>query len=377
VIERPAFTVGIEEEYLIVDPDTRDLVGNPGGSFMAECAELLGPRVSPELLKAQVEVVTSPAKDIGGAGEELRSLRSAVCDIAERHGFRVIAASTHPFAQWAAQEITDKERYLMLAQDLQGVVRRLMICGMHVHVGIEDPDLRLDLMNQVVYFLPHLLAMSTSSPFWDGGDTGLKSYRMAVFYSMPRTGLPEPFSSWAEYQRHVAVLRDGGVIEDASRLWWDIRPSARYPTIEMRISDVCTRIDDGLTIAAVFQSLLGMLFRRRQENQRWRTYATMLIRENVWRAQRYGVEATLMDFGRGVLVPYPDLVDEIVELVRVDAEELGCLDHVLRAPLIAAQGTSADRQLAAFRAVVDTGGSVQEGLIAVVDELIMDTKTGL
>jgi carboxylate-amine ligase len=200
---------------------------------------------------------------------------------------------------------------------------------------------------------------------------------MAVFYSMPRTGLPEAFSSWAEYERHVGVLRDAGVIEDASRLWWDIRPSARYPTIEMRISDVCTRLDDGLTVAAIFQSLLGMLFRRRQENQRWRTYATMLIRENVWRAQRYGVEAELMDFGRGVLVPYADLVDEIVELVRAEAEEMGCLDHVLRAPGIAAKGTSADRQLTAYRAVVDAGGSVQEGLVAVVDELIVDTKVGL
>jgi carboxylate-amine ligase len=265
----------------------------------------------------------------------------------------------------------------MLARDLQVVVRRLVICGMHVHVGIEDPELRLDLMNQVTYFLPHLLAMSTSSPFWHGMETGLKSYRMSVFYSLPRTGLPPQFSSWAEYERHVAVLVDAGLIEDATKLWWDVRPSARYPTIEMRVSDVCTRIDDAATVAALFQSLLAMLFRRRLENQRWRTYADMLVAENTWRAQRYGVEGSLMDFGRGELVPYRDLVEEILGLVREDSIELGCLETAERARQIVAEGTSADRQLATYRSAVAAGEPTNEALQDVVDELIKDTRTGL
>ena len=377
MIQRPAFTIGVEEEYLLVDPDTRDLVGDPGAAFMEECRRVLGAHVTPEFLKAQVEVVTQVSPDLATLQAHLVDLRGSVCAIAERHGLAVIASSTHPFAQWTDQQVTEADRYLMLAQDLQGVVRQLVICGMHVHVGIEDPDLRLDLMNQAAYFLPHLLALSGSSPFWHGTDTGLKSYRMAVFYSMPRTGLPEQFSSWAEYQRHVDVLVAAGVIGDASKLWWDVRPSAKYPTIEMRISDVCTRVEDGLAIAALFQSLLSMLFRRRLENQRWRTYANMLVSENVWRAQRYGVEAELMDFGKGVLVPYSDLLDEIIELVQTDAEALGCLDHVLHTRVIAKEGTSADRQRSTYQDSIAAGKTSEDALKAVVDELIEDTKRGL
>jgi glutamate---cysteine ligase / carboxylate-amine ligase len=375
--DRPAFTVGVEEEYLLVDPETRDLVGDPGDGFMEECRRVLGPQVSPEFLKAQVEIGSKVSPDVAALRSDLRRLRGAICEIADRHGMALIASSTHPFADWTDQEVTEADRYLMLAHDLQAVVRRLVICGMHVHVGVEDPETRIDLMNQVIYFLPHLLALSTSSPFWHGSETGLKSYRTTVFRSMPRTGLPEQFSSWAEYQRHVAVLQGAGVIEDATKLWWDVRPSAKYPTIEMRISDICTRVDDGLTVAALFQSLLSMLFRRRSENQRWRSYADMLISENIWRAQRYGVEGDLMDFGKGVLVPYSDLVDELVDLVRVDAEELGCSAEVEHAVAIVAEGTSADRQLSTYREAVNAGTSTREALVAVVDGLIEDTKVGL
>jgi carboxylate-amine ligase len=225
--------------------------------------------------------------------------------------------------------------------------------------------------------LPHLLALSTSSPFWHGLETGLKSYRLSVFHALPRTGLPEQFSSWAEYERHVAVLVDAGIIEDATKLWWDVRPSAKYPTIEMRISDVCTRIEDALTVAAIFQSLIAMLFRRRLENQRWRGYAGMLISENRWRAQRYGVEGSLMDYGKGRLVPYAELVDEIIALVREDAVELGCLDAVERARDIVTGGTSADRQLSTYRSAIAAGRAADDALRDVVDELIEDTRTGL
>ena len=376
-VSRPPFTIGIEEEYLLVDPETRDLLRDPPEAVLAECREILGHQVSPEFLRAQIEVGTAVSPDIASAGADLRRLRSALCEVADRNGIALIAASTHPFADWAEQQVTEAERYLMLARDLQVVVRRLVICGMHVHIGIDDPELRIDLMNQVTYFLPHLLALSTSSPFWHGLETGLKCYRLSVFHAMPRTGLPEQFSSFAEYERHVAVLVDAGIIEDATKLWWDIRPSAKYPTVEMRISDVCTRIEDGLTIAALFQALLAMLYRRRLGNQRWRSYAGMLITENRWRAQRYGAEGSLMDYGKGRLVPFVDLVEEIVALVREDAEELGCVDAVERARVIAANGTSADRQLATYRAAVDAGRSADEALRDVVDELIEDTRTGL
>ncbi|MFH1105053.1 MAG: carboxylate-amine ligase [Actinomycetota bacterium] len=376
-VERPAFTIGIEEEYLLVDPETRDLMRDPGEPVMEECRAILGSQVSPEFLKAQVEVGTRVSKTVGEARDDLRRLRSALFEVVDRHGLALIAASTHPFADWADQQVTERDRYLMLAKDLQVVVRRLVICGMHVHVGIEDPEVRIDLMNQVSYFLPHLLALSTSSPFWHGMETGLKSYRMSVFRSLPRTGVPEHFTSWAEYQRHVDVLVKPGLIEDASKLWWDVRPSARYPTLEMRISDICTRLEDGITIAALYQSILAMLFRRRLHNQRWRTYANMLVAENVWRAQRYGAEGSLMDFGRGELVPYRELLDELIELVAEDARELGCLDEVERARQIVADGTSADRQLGTYREAKAAGAGDRTALIAVVDELIADTRAGV
>ncbi len=377
VVERPAFTIGIEEEYLLVDTESRDLLRDPPDRLMRECEEVLGPQVGHEFLRAQVEVGTKVANTVAEARQDLVALRSGLRDVAESNGIAFIAASTHPFADWADQQITDKARYQMLADDLQTVARRLVICGMHVHVGIEDPELRLDLMNQVTYMLPHLLALSTSSPFWHGVETGLKSYRMSVFYSLPRTGPPEHFSSWGEYQRHVDALVNAGLIEDATRLWWDIRPSARYPTIEMRITDISTRVDDGITIAALFLSLLGMLFRRRLENQRWRSYANMLVAENTWRAQRYGVDGTLADFGKGTLVSVADLIAELIELVRPDAEEFGCVAEVERAMVLVREGTSADRQIAAYRRAIEAGASEDEALRVVVDHLIEDSLVGL
>lgn len=376
-VPRPAFTVGIEEEYLLVDPETRDLVHDAGRSILAECREVLGERVAHEFLQAQIEVATGVCADVPEAREELKELRRTVIGIAESHGMRLIAASTHPFADWGVQRVTDQDRYIGLARDMQAVVRRLVICGMHVHVGIDDPDLRIDLMNQVSYFLPHLLALTTSSPFWRGMETGLKSYRMSVFYSMPRTGLPEEFSSWGEYERHVRVLVDAGLIEDASKLWWDVRPSARFPTLEMRIADICTRIEDGIAIASLYQALLGTLFHRRMENQKWRTYADMLVSENVWRAQRYGVTGSLVDFGIGELVPVPDLVEELIELVLAAAHELRCVHEVEHLRHIALEGTSADRQLAAYRKAIDAGAEHEEALRAVVDLLVADTRSGL
>ena len=375
LIAPPAFTVGIEEEYLLVDRHTRNLVNDPGPELWAAAKEALGHRAMPEFLRAQLEVATGVHKTVESAGEELRSMRGTLNEVLVPLDAAIIASSTHPFALWWEQHPTDRDRYKVMAEDLGMVARRMVICGMHVHAGIEDADLRIDLMNQVRYFLPHLLALSTSSPFWGSRLTGLKSYRISTFRAMPRTGLPEEFASWSEYQRHVDVLVRAGIIEDSSKIWWDVRPSARFPTLEMRITDVCTRVEDTLTVAAVYLSILHMLYRLRRNNQRWRQYAPMLISENIWRAQRYGVEGSLMDYGKGVLVPFQDLVEEMIEMIRPDAEELGCVDAVEHVRSIVEVGTSADRQVKTYEAAMAGGANNEEALRAVVDYLVEDTQS--
>jgi len=307
------------------------------------------------------------------ARAELALLRGTVGRIAGEFGLAPLAASTHPFAQWSAQQHTDKERYNVIARDLQQVGRRLVICGMHVHVGVEDDDLRIDLLSQAAYFLPHLLALSTSSPFWQGAQTGLKSYRLSVFDELPRTGVPHQFASWSEYERAIELLVNAGLIEDATKIWWDLRPSARFPTLEMRITDVCPLIEDGIAIAALYRCILRLLYRLRRQNQRWRHYPPFLIRENRWRAQRYGVEQGLVDFGKGALVPFPVLLEELFELIAEDAAYFGCIAEIAHARTIVERGTSADRQLARFETVKALGGTDQAALVAVVDEIIEET----
>jgi len=373
----PDFTIGIEEEYLLVDRASRDLASDPPAAMLSECQALLQGQVSPEFLRAQIEVGTTVCENLGQARSQLAHLRRSVADVAARHGLAPIAAATHPFAEWSQQKTTDRERYVMLARDIQAPARRLVICGMHVHVGLADPDLRIDLMGQMTYFLPHLLALSTSSPFWGGEDTGLKSYRIAVFDEMPRTGLPELFESWGEFERHLKVMVNAGLIEDGTKLWWDLRPSVRFPTLEMRIPDVCTRLDDAMAIAALYRCLLRMLWRLKRANQRWRRYAALLVNENRWRAQRYGFDEGLVDFGKGRMVPYADLLEEIVELVAEDADAFGCQKEVASARNILTRGTSAHRQLAAYRTALAQGASPKEALQVVVDMLIEDTVKGL
>ena len=255
----PKFTIGIEEEYLLVDRETRALVIEPPKNLMSECEELIGEQVSSELLQSQIEVGTKVCNNVQEARTELTHLRKVIVDVAANHNLAPIAASTHPFSNWADQKQTPKDRYEALTIEMQGAARRLVICGMHVHVGIENDELRIDLMNQMSYFLPHLLALSCSSPFWGGRDTGLKSYRLTIFDALPRTGLPERFASWAEYQRHVQILIDAGLIEDSTKIWWDLRPSARYPTLETRVMDVCTRVDDAISLTAMLVCTLRLL----------------------------------------------------------------------------------------------------------------------
>lgn len=377
MVPEPHFTIGIEEEYLIVDRETRNLIGHAPPSILAECEKKLKEQVSPEFLQCQIEVGTRVCKTIRDARENLAFLRNTVSEVIEQHGMAMIASSTHPFSMSVRQETTNKDRYSKLEEDLQQVARRLVICGMHVHIGIDDDDLRLDLMGQVSYALPHLLALSTSSPFWKGNDTGLKSYRIAVWDELPRTGLPEVFDSFAEYRRHVEVLINAGIIEDGTKIWWDIRPSDKFPTLEMRICDICTRLEDTICIAALYLCWLHKLYRLRRNNQRWRRYARMLIDENRWRAHRYGCDEGLIDFGRGEIVPYAELVEEMLELIAEDAEFLDCVAEVEHARNILRRGTSAHRQLRVYKEALSSGRSQQEALMDVVDMLIEDTKYGL
>ena len=373
----PSFTLGMEEEYLLVDRETRDLIIEPAAEILAACEKRIEGQVSSEFLQSQIEVATRVCGTLAEARDDLAHLRRTVAEVAAGHGLAPIAASTHPFASWQGQKHTDKARYNLLAEDLQVVARRMLICGMHVHIGIEDADERIDLLNQVAYFLPHLLALSTSSPFWEGEETGLKSYRLSVFDELPRVGPPERFDSYGEYERTVAILVKAGLLEDATKLWWDVRPSARFPTLEMRITDVCTRLDDAVAIAAMFRCLCRMLYRLRRDNRRWRTYSRLLIAENRWRAQRYGVDEGLVDFGKGEIVAYGDLLEELIALLREDAEFFGCAAELEHTRRIADRGTSAHRQLAAFRGALKEGADRNEALRAVVDMLVEETLAGL
>ncbi|MBP2302264.1 carboxylate-amine ligase [Azospirillum picis] len=376
-VTEPSFTLGLEEEYLLVDRGTRDIVPSPPDEMLKACQEQAPGRIHPEFLRCQIEVGTPVCRTMAEARGELAALRATVAGVAGRYGLAPIAASTHPFAAWEPQKHTNGDRYNMLARDLGAPARRLMICGMHVHVGIEDDDLRIDLMNQVRYFLPHLLALSTSSPFWRGRDMERRSYRLSVWHELPRTGMPAGFQSYGEYQQHVAVLVNAGVIEDATKLWWDIRPSSRFPTLEMRITDICTRLDDALTVAALYRCLLRMLWRLKTRNVTWRPYKNLLIEENRWRAQRYGLDSGLVDFGQGRIVPYADLLDEIIDLTREDAEHFGCAAEVEQARDIIGRGTSAHRQIEIFNAALAEGAGEEEALRRVVDWLVEETMVGV
>lgn len=374
-VTEPQFTIGIEEEYLLVDKDSRELASDPPEEMLTECESRCAGQVSPEFMRSQIEIGTKVCANIREAREDLARLRRIVVDVADQHGLAPIAASTHPLAHWVEQKHTSKERYNALATEMQGAARRLLICGMHVHVGIDDNALRIDLMNQFSYFLPHLLALSCSSPFWESENTGLMSYRLTVFDALPRTGLPERFSSYAEYERHVNILTEANLIEDSSKIWWDQRPSARYPTLETRVMDVCTLIDDAVSLAALVVCILRMLYRLRLNNQRWRIYSTFLIQENRWRAMRYSFDDGMIDLAKGQVVPFSQTLDELLELVMADAEALGCIPEIMHLREIARRGTSAHRQLDVYNSALANGLEKRDAMKKVVDNLIAETKT--
>ncbi|MCB1368204.1 MAG: carboxylate-amine ligase [Rhodobacteraceae bacterium] len=372
----PSFTLGIEEEYLLVDVETLDLAVAPD-QLMEDCKVELEGQVSPEFLQCQIEIGTRVCQNISEARKDLKRLRECIHRVAARHGLAPIAASSHPFADYNLQSHTDKDRYNALKRDLAGVARRMLICGQHVHVGIEDAETRIDLMAQFAYFLPHLLALSTSSPFWGGEDSGLASYRLTVFDNLPRTGLPPVFGSWPEYERSVGIIVDSGAIEDSSKIWWDVRPSSRFPTLESRICDVSPRLEDTLMIAALTQCIMRMLWRLRTNNQRWRIYDRFLIGENRWRAQRYGMEDGLIDFGAGAVKPFGELMQELLDLIAEDAHALGCEAEVARVHDVIRDGASSSRQRNVHARTLEAGGDRPAALRAVVDALIGEFSEGL
>lgn len=363
-----AFTIGIEEEYLLVDARTLDLAEAPE-AMIEECKRRLGDQVAPEFLRCQIEIGTKVCDTIGDARTDLGNLRRTIAEVAEGHGLTPISAGCHPAADWSDQTHRDRDRYNQLKKELGLISDRMLICGMHVHVGIGDDDTRIDLMNQASYFLPHMLALSASSPFWQGKDTGLASYRVGVFDNLPRTGLPPRFGSWSAYRRYVDTLIDAGLIEDATKVWWDLRPSANYPTLEARICDASPRIEQTLALAAVFQATLRMLWRLKTANKRWRVYDNCLIDENRWRARRFGCAEGLLDFGLGELVPVPRLVEEWIDLLAEDAEALDSVSDVASLRDTLARGTPADRQRRIFRQAVDGGATPQEAARAVTRDL--------
>ncbi|QIR84422.1 carboxylate-amine ligase [Paracoccus sp. AK26] len=372
----PDFTLGIEEEYLLVDPQTGDLAPAPD-ALMAACRDALGDSVSPEFLRCQIEVGTPVSADIAEARGHLAHLRRTVARIAGEYGLAPISASCHPFADWRDQFHTDKDRYHQLSRALGAVSRRMLICGMHVHVGIPSPAQRIDLMNQLTYFLPHLLALSASSPFWQGSDTGLASYRTTVFGGMPRTGFPPQFGGWDEFERSVQVLVDLGVIEDSSKIWWDLRPSSRFPTLETRVCDASPRLDDTVTLAALNQATLRMLWRLSRQNQRWRQYDPFLLGENRWRAARYGLAEGPIDFGAGRIIPFAQALEDWLALIAQDADALGCQPQVARARDMVAGGGSAARQRAVLSRALAAGATRDEAMVELVRHLMAEFHHGL
>ena len=367
------FSIGLEEEYLIVNKYDGELIIDPPENLMRDCKKKLKQQVNPEFLKSQIEVRTKICNTIKDLKKNLIFLRKNISEILNQYDLAPIAVSLHPFSGWEQQKHTEKRRYSALAEDFQIVGRRLVISGMHIHVGIPDNEMRIDLMNQVAYFLPHLLALSTSSPFWKGELTGLKSYRVSIFDELPRTGLPEQFDSYNEYRRHLKILLNSGLLEDPSKIWWDLRPNVKLPTLEMRICDTCTSLKDSISIAALYLCIIHMVHRLRRENQKWRVYSKMLINENRWRAQRYGMEKGLVDFGKSKLVPYKHLIDELIELIKEDASELGCIQEVQNIKNIYNAGTSADKQIKIFKNEIKKSGDTKLALENVVKFLIKDT----
>jgi glutamate---cysteine ligase / carboxylate-amine ligase len=366
---KPTFTIGIEEEYQTVDPVTRDLRSHIHAEMIEKGKLLLQERVKSEMHQSVVEVGTRVCANIKDAKKEVVKLRRDMVTLAKENGLRLASAATHPFADWRVQEIYPDERYKNIVEDMQLVARANLIFGLHVHVGVEDRETAIHLMNHARYFVPHMLALSTNSPFWLGMNTGLKSYRCKVFDKFPRTNIPDYFPSWGEYENFINLLIKTRCIDNAKKIWWDIRPHPFFNTLEFRVCDIPMRVDESIALAALIQATVAKLYKLFSANQGFRLYRRALIMENKWRAARYGLNGNLIDFGKQKEVPVRDLIQEYLEFVDDVLDELDSREELNYIQTIMEMGTGADRQTRVFE---ETGD-----LKKVVDLIIEETEVGL
>ena len=365
----PSLNIGIEEEYQTVDPETRDLRSHISAEIIRKGRILLEERVKPEMHQSVVEIGTGVCSNIQEARAEILDIRRQMVTLARANGLRLSAAGTHPFAHWADQEIYPDALYHTIGEDMKMVARANLIFGLHVHIGVEDPETAIQIMNGARYFLPHILALSTNSPFWMGMDSGLRSYRCKVFDKFPRTNIPDVYTSRSEFDNYVELLIRTNCIDNAKKIWWDIRPHPHFPTLEFRICDMPMRLDETIAIAALCQAVIGKLYKLHEQNLSFRHYSRSLIMENKWRAARYGLDGKLIDFGKQQEVPVRQLIAEILEFVGDVVEELGSQEEIAYIDRILAEGSGADRQLRVFHATND--------LKQVVDYMITETEHGL
>jgi carboxylate-amine ligase len=362
------FTLGIEEEFQIVDPVSRDLKSHIE-EILEEGKIILRENIKPEMHQSVVEVGTEICATVQDARREVTKLRSTLDSLARNKGLRIAAAGTHPFARWEAQKITDHERYREIVEDMQQVARANLIFGLHVHVGMPDRETAIQVMNTARYFLPHIFALSTNSPFWMGSNTGFKSYRIKIFERFPRTGIPDIFESLSDYEDYIKLLMKTNCIDNPKRIWWDIRLHPFFNTLEWRVCDIPMRVDETIALAALMQAVTAKLYKLFKKNMGFRIYKTRLLNENRWRAARYGVQGKLIDFGKQTEVPFTSLVDELLEFVDDEIDELGSRQEVEYVKEILKMGTGADRQLAVWNETQDMN--------AVVDLIIKETSLGL
>ncbi len=360
-----SFTLGIEEEFQIVDPKTRELKSHVS-EILEEGRLMLGEKVKPEMIQSMIEVGTGVCNNVDEAREDISKLRCIISGLARKKGMEIVAASTHPFSKWSEQDIFEDDRYRLLVDQLQMVARSLLIFGVHVHVGIEDKERQIHIMNAARYFVPHVLALTTSSPFWLGFDTGLKSYRTEVFKKFPRTDIPEHFNSYEEFQSYIDLLVKMNCMENAKNIYWDIRPHPFFPTLEFRVCDIPTRVDDTVAIAALFQAIVAKLTLLQNQNLGFRLYPRRLIQENKWRAVRYGLDGLLLDLGKQKEVPVKDLIHELLDFVDEVVDPLGSRKDIEHIYTIMDRGTSADEQIQVYK---ESGKDMN----AVVDHLIKRT----
>jgi glutamate---cysteine ligase / carboxylate-amine ligase len=368
-VTKPAFTIGIEEEFQTIDPISRDLRSHIHAEIIAKGKILLQERVKAEMHQSVVELGTTVCNNIKEAKAEVTKLRRDMIGLAEENELHLAAAATHPLADWRTQEIYPDDRYKVIVEDMQLVARANLIFGLHVHIGVEDRETAIHLMNAARYFLPHIMALSTNSPFWMGMNTGLKSYRCKVFDKFPRTNIPDYFPSWGEYERFINLLIKTNCIDNAKKIWWDIRPHPFFNTLEFRVCDLPMRVDETIAIAALIQATIAKLYKLHAANQGFRLYRRALIMENKWRAARYGLDGKMIDFGKQSEVLARDLIREYLDFVDDVVDELGSREELNYVHTMLEQGSGADRQLRVFQQTGD--------LKKVIDYIIQETKAGV